>query len=89
MTEQLAIFDPSGRPKISTRRSNLAAVAAYFRAHQGQWVSALEIAKVGGLLSSRTRVSECRTVLGMDVENRTERQPDGSTRSFYRFKGPR
>lgn len=48
-------------------------VAAYFQAHPGEWVSALTLAQVGGLLSSRTRISECRRHLSMHIENRTRR----------------
>ena len=46
-------------------------VAAYFKAHPNQWVSAMTLAEIGGALSSRTRISEARRCLGMDIQNRT------------------
>ncbi len=43
----------------------------YFRQRRGQWVSALAIAKRAGLLSSRTRISECRrSPWNLTVQNR-------------------
>ena len=66
--------------------NNLDRTARLFRRHRGQWLSALEIARVGGFLSWRTRASECRTLLGMAIENRQERS-GGNARSFYRYVG--
>ena len=63
-----ASLDYSAPPENMT-----AAVAAYFKARPGQWISALELAQVGGLLAWRTRVSECRTQLGMQIQNKTHR----------------
>ena len=60
--------------------------AAIFRRHRRTWVSALRLMQVGGLLAWRTRVSDCRTLLGMRIEQRTERTPQGA-RSFYRYVG--
>lgn len=48
----------------------LDAVSAYFRARPGQWIDGMELAKVGGCYAYRTRISDCRTQLGMCVENR-------------------
>jgi hypothetical protein len=48
----------------------LDSTARLFREHRGEWVSALTVMASGGLLSWRTRVSECRTLLGMDIEYR-------------------
>jgi hypothetical protein len=72
-------------PKLS----KVEALAAYFKARPGQWISALDLAKVGGLLSSRTRISELRyPPYLMDVRNRT-RAVNGDTHSEYRYEGPR
>ncbi len=60
-------------------------MAALFRAHPNEWLSALDIARMGGLLSSRTRISECRTKLGMDIENET-RNVGRVKHSYYRLK---
>jgi hypothetical protein len=48
----------------------LEAVAKLLRRERGRWVDGLTIAKTGGAYSWRTRISECRTLLGMKVENR-------------------
>lgn len=66
--------------------SNLDRIARLFRARQGQWISALSLAKAGGLLSFRTRVSELRRLSGWDIENRVDRTPTGA-KSFYRLRG--
>lgn len=64
--------------------SNEQAVQALFRRRPGQWISALTLAKVGGLLSWRTRVSEARHVLPGAIENR-QRVVRGQRRSDYRW----
>lgn len=53
--------------------NNLNAVYRLFHDRPGEWISALDLARVGGLLSWRTRVSECRTMLGMVIDNRQYR----------------
>jgi len=53
--------------------SNRDRVAAYFREHPNRWISAITLVEIGGTLSSRTRISECRTELGMRVDNRVRR----------------
>jgi hypothetical protein len=60
------------------------AVAAYFKARPGRWISALELAHVGGYLSWRTRVSDARREYHMAIENRTE-TVQGKRHSFYRW----
>ena len=50
-----------------------ARVAKLFKANPGRWIDGMEIAKVGGCYASRTRISECRTKLGMSIENRVRR----------------
>lgn len=60
-------------------------VAELFKASPGQWIDGLTIAAVGGCYASRTRISECRTILGMRIENRVRRLPNGSRRSEYRY----
>ena len=58
--------------------------AKLFRRHRRQWVSAITLTKVGGLLAWRTEVSRCRTQLGMNIEW------SGDTRnSRYRYVGLR
>ena len=60
-------------------------VARYFKAHPHTWVSAYTLMQIGGALAFRTRVSECRTQLGMTVENKVERDANGVAQSYYRY----
>lgn len=73
------------QPPLPFSRSRLTdRVAAYFRAHPDRWVDGRELAQVGGYAAYRTRISNCRTELGMDIQNRTYRK-DGYTVSEYRY----
>jgi hypothetical protein len=71
------------------RQSNRDAVAALFKSYPGVWITASELADVGGVLAWRTRVSEARVKLQMHIENKVERDfnADGSlnVRSYYRY----
>ena len=49
------------------------AVAALLKSRAGEWVDGLELAKVGGAYAWRSRCADCRTQLGMDIENRQRR----------------
>ena len=66
---------------MSTFRDDL---AAYLRARSGEWLDGMELAHVGGCYAYRTRLSECRTQLGMTIENR-QRKVGDITVSEYRF----
>ena len=79
---------PQLLPFTAPPQNNLEAVAAHFRQHQGHWVSAIDLMRCGGTLSWRTRVSECRRLLGMAIQNKTFTL-DGQKRSLYRYVGPR
>ncbi len=50
----------------------------------GEWVNALDIAKVAGAMAWRTRLSELRTIDGLTVENR-QRKVGKITVSEYRL----
>lgn len=63
-------------------------VAHYFRSKPGEWIDGLEIAQIGGVYASRTRISECRRVLGMRIENKVITLPNKSKRSLYRYVPP-
>ena len=63
-------------------------LAAYLRARPGQWLDGLELAREAGAYAWRTRLSECRTQLGMTVENRERKTPSGVTKSEYRYTPP-
>jgi hypothetical protein len=56
-------------------------VASLFLRKRGMWIDSSELEQVGGRCAWRTRVSECRTLLGMEIQNRvrTVRAADGST----------
>lgn len=60
------------------------AVKALLESRKGEWVSALDLAHVGGYLSWRTRVSDARREHHMTIENRTE-MVSGKRHSFYRW----
>lgn len=62
-------------------------VAAYLWSRAGQWVDGRELAQVGGYAAWRSRVSDCRTNLGLTIENRTYRR-NGYTVSEYRLVRP-
>ena len=59
-------------------------VAALFRTLPAMWIGGDNISWIGGK-AWRTRVGDCRTQLGMVIENRHYRELDGSNRSQYRY----
>lgn len=62
------------------------AVAACFRARANVWIDGMTLAQHGGAYAWRSRVAECRTQLGMTIENRQRRVPGtGRTISEYRW----
>lgn len=63
-------------------------VADYFKARPGVWIDGRAFESVGGRYAWRSRIADCRTELGMDIENRQRRvTQDGRTFkiSEYRF----
>lgn len=78
----LPLFE-SPLPAATTR---LGKVARHFAAHPGQWVDGLAFEGIGGRYAWRSRIAECRTKLGMRIDNRQQRRPDGSVRSEYRYQ---
>ena len=63
-------------------------LAAYLRDHEGEWIDGLTLATIAGAYAWRTRLSECRTQLGMTVTNRERKLANGVTKSEYRFVPP-
>jgi hypothetical protein len=63
-------------------------LAAYFRAHEGEWVNARELFFAGSM-GWRTRISNCRREFGMAIENRIYRRETAPgcfiTCSEYRY----
>ncbi len=64
--------------------SYIEAVADLFRARPGEWIDGMTIAQSGGIYAWRSRISDCRTQLGMTIENR-ERRVGRRIVSEYRF----
>ncbi len=60
-------------------------VAALFKAKPGQWIEWHELAAIGGALAWRTRVSDARRELSMQIDNKVFKLPDGTKVSCYRF----
>lgn len=63
-------------------------VASFLRKHEGRWIPAVEFEAVGGRQAWRTRIAECRTQLGMDVENRVRvvKRPNGTTFKMSEYR---
>tara|TARA_Y100000588_G_scaffold344850_1_gene391470 strand:- start:4179 stop:4502 length:324 start_codon:yes stop_codon:yes gene_type:complete len=60
-------------------------VARFFRDHPDCWIDASRLLQLGGMYGWRSRVSECRTQLGMKIENR-QRREKRRTISEYCFR---
>ena len=64
-------------------------VAAYFTAHPLEWIHAREFETIGGRQAWRSRISDCRILHGMVIENWQVRRTleDGTriTDSYYRY----
>lgn len=78
MTNQELPFLPEQKPSRRDR------AAALFRRKEGEWISATELVQFG-IGGWRTRVSECRTMLGMDIVNRQHHLKNGVIISEYKF----
>lgn len=63
------------------------AVAAHFKAHPNEWVSAYTLMEIGGRMAWRTRVSDVRR-MGLTIENQVQRDAKGVAQSFYRYVPP-
>lgn len=48
-------------------------VAGWFKGRPGEWIDARDLERIGGRMAWRTRTSECRTQLGMTIDNRVRR----------------
>lgn len=61
-------------------------VADLFKSKPNTWIDGLDIAEIGGAYASRTRISECRRQLGMQIVNRVRRKPGSGVKvSEYKF----
>lgn len=77
ITESLSLnFDAPpepGRRRSRQTPTRTEKVAGLFMRCRGEWIDSEVIAGIGGRCGWRTRVSECRTDLGMDIRNRQRR----------------
>jgi len=73
-----------------TRSTYLERTAEYFKAHPRVSISCYVLEKIGGRNGWRTRVSECRTRLGMRISapTHTRDKQTGVRTSFYRYDPP-
>lgn len=63
-------------------------LATYFRAWPNRWIDGRELAKVAGAYGWRSRVSDCRRFLSMQIDNRVVYVKRGTQtwrRSEYKF----
>jgi hypothetical protein len=63
-------------------------VASFLRQHEGEWIPAIAFEPIAGRQAWRTRLSECRVLLGMDIANRCRlvRRPDGSAYKLSEYR---
>jgi hypothetical protein len=61
-------------------------VAAYFKARPGQWIEWHELAAIGGAMAWRSRVSDARRQLHMQIDNKVHKLPDGTKVSAYMYR---
>lgn len=50
-------------------------VGEFFQQRPGQWIDGRDLEPVGGRYAWRSRVSNCRTQLGMRIDNRVRKVP--------------
>lgn len=67
-------------------------VADHFKAHAGEWIDGRDFEAIGGRYAWRSRISNCRTQLGMVIENRQRQVKRANGESYtiseYRYQAP-
>lgn len=67
-------------------------LAAHFRAKPDVWIDGVSLETIAGRYAWRSRVSDCRRKLGMDIRNRQQRMTDADGKtwviSWYMFVPP-
>ena len=67
-------------------------LAAYLKARPWQWIDGRDLGRIAGSYAWRTRLSECRTSLGMTIANYQRRGVSAEGRrftlSYYRYEPP-
>lgn len=69
---------------MSGRNSLVAATAAFFKDRPNTWIDSAEFMLFAGMCGWRSRISDCRTKLGMTIKNR-QRKVRGRIVSEYQF----
>lgn len=59
-----------------------------FKSRPYEWISWTELAREGGALAWRTRVSDCRK-LGMEIREMEKRHPNGVRETFRMYCPPK
>lgn len=62
-------------------------IASLFKSKRHRWISCYTLSNVGGFAGWRTRVSNCRTEMGMRIVNRQRKHAKGYTISEYKYVG--
>lgn len=57
-------------------------LAAFFKAKPEVWIDGHSLEGIAGRYAWRSRVSDCRTKLGMDIRNRQQRMTDAHGRTW-------
>lgn len=74
------------------RASINARLAEFLREHEGQWIDGRDLAERFGYYAWRSRISNCRTQLGMVIENRQRQVKRANGESYtiseYRYQAP-
>jgi hypothetical protein len=70
---------------MSDTRTFRDAVAQYFKARPNTWIDGMTLRDVGGCYAWRTRVSEVRRQLGLNIVNRVRRLESGVAVSEYMY----
>ena len=79
------------RHQMSDAPTKTAQLARFFREHPNTRIDGRALAAIAGNYAWRTRVSECRTLLGMDIRNhqtRFEHEGQVYTVSEYEWVRP-
>ena len=72
-----------------SQHTYLLAVAAHFRAHPNEDIDNWTLMEIGGSQAWRSRVSDCRTKLGMNIPRPREvRSASGAKTTLYRYVPP-
>jgi hypothetical protein len=82
----VTLLDLAEQPEPTVKKSRAELVADYFKAHPNEWIDGMVFAEFAGQYAWRSRIADCRTRYGMQIENRQRMiGPFKSTMSEYRY----